>query len=253
MRGPPRCNRARSSKRLILKSKAGRRLGDSALPGSGGAEKSHRPNVGKSAAFCRASASNCWWYGGVTLLFRGLLVDRSSLFANRLPRKLAYQLVPAALITVVGLVALSSLSRTPDPAPAAPTVNAPIQGEAIFTATPRPSAAEEQEAKQAKTAAASSPRPRPLAANTPPRKPVNEPAPRQVASLPPPPPLPAVQVAEAPQPEADNSVMGKLRSTAASVARIPQWATNSMAGWFAPAGAPPRPKTDVPQHFQAAM
>jgi hypothetical protein len=153
------------------------------------------------------------------------------------------------LVTAVGVLALSSLTRTPDAPPVAAATQTAITTEAVFTATPR-----EVEAPPAKIA--SRPTVKPVAANSaplPPRKP--EPAPRQMASAPA--PLPTVQIAEPPQvaaaaPSHDTSMMGRLRSATASVTQVPQWAARSVAGWFQDS-APPRPPAAVPQDFQAAM
>ena len=162
-----------------------------------------------------------------------------------------YQLVPAVLVTAVGVLALSSLARTPDAPPVAAPAQTAITAEAVFTATPR-----EVEAPPAKIASRPTVNPKPVAANSaplPPRKP--EPAPRQMASVPA--PLPTVQIAEPPQvaaaaPSNDTSMMGRLRSATASVTQVPQWAARSVAGWFQDS-APPRPPAAVPQNFQAAM
>jgi hypothetical protein len=175
---------------------------------------------------------------------------------SRPVRRLVTQLVPAALVTTVGVLLLSNLAKAPATTPAAAPVETAINAEAVFKITPR----EPAEIPAAKTAAIRPANPKALAANTPlppSRKPANELAsPRQVASLPA--PLPTVQIAEQPQPAAatpsnENWVMGKLRSATATVQQAPRWATRSVAGWFA-AEAPPRPPASVPgQNFQAAM
>jgi hypothetical protein len=162
--------------------------------------------------------------------------------------RLAYQLVPAVLVTAVGVLALSSLTRTPDAPPVAAPTQTAITTEAVFTATPR-----EVEAPPAKIAARPTVKPvAAIGAPLPPRKP--EPAQRQMASAPA--PLPTVQIAEPPQVAAtapsDTSMMGRLRSATASVTQVPQWAARSVAGWIQDS-APPRPPAAVPQDFQAAM
>ena len=175
---------------------------------------------------------------------------RTSPFARLFPR-LAYQLVPAALVTTVGVLLLSNLDKTPGAAPDAKAIEIPINAEAVFKITPREIAADavEHAAKREKAATKS-------AAIAPPRKPASEPAtPRQTATLPP--PLQIVQIPDAPPPAADqeNAVMSKLRSATAAVQQIPQWAASSMTGWFT-AATPPRPPSDVPAphaNFQAAM
>jgi hypothetical protein len=186
---------------------------------------------------------DCRFRGGTPVL-------RHPLVARLLPR-LAYQLVPAVLVTALGVLALSSLTRTPDGPPVAAPAQTAIATEAVFTATPR-----EDEPPPAKIASRPTVNPKPVAANSaplPPHKP--EPASRQIASAPA--PLPTVQIAAPPQvmaaaPSNDTSMMGRLRSATASVTQVPQWAARSVAGWFQDS-APPRPPAAVPQDFQAAM
>jgi len=175
-------------------------------------------------------------------------VSRHPLVARLLPR-LATQLAPAALVTVVGALVLGNLARTSDSAPPTTPPSA-ITAEAVFTATPR-----EAEAPAEKPAATARPAvaAKPAAPPNPPRKP--ESAPRQVASAPA--PLPTVEIAEPPKVAAaeaqpDTSVLGRLRGATTSVVQAPQWAARSVASWFRPA-EPPRPPATVPQNFQAAM
>jgi hypothetical protein len=189
--------------------------------------------------------------------FRGILVPRTNPFSARLFSRLVTQLLPAALVTGVGIVLLSNLAKTPDTTPLAASVETAINAEAVFKITPR----EPEEAPAAKSAA-----PRVVAAPKqavgstvttalPPRRPVTD---KQIASAPA--PLPTVQIPAPPQvaataPAEDHSMMGKLRSATATVQRIPQWTARSVAGWFSSADAPPpRPPASVPtQNFQASM
>jgi hypothetical protein len=186
-------------------------------------------------------------------------VLRTNPFAARLFSRLVTQLVPAALVTGVGLLLLSNLAKAPDTAPVAAPAETAINAEAVFKITPR----EPDEAPAAKSVATrSTAAPKQTAVNTvlPPRKPASE---RQVATERPvvsvPAPLPIVQIPAQPQVTAasaaeDNSVMGKLRNATATVRRIPQWTARSVAGWFSAADAPPRPPARVPtQDFQASM
>jgi hypothetical protein len=174
-------------------------------------------------------------------------------FAARLFYRLVTQLVPAALVTGIGILLLSNLAKTPDTTPVAAPVETAITTEAVFKITPR----EPEEAPAVKSVA---PRitaaPKQAAVNTvlPPRKPASE---RQAASVPA--PLPIVQIPEPPQaaaaaaPSDGTTVMGSLRNATATVQRIPQWAARSVAGWFS-ADTPPRPPAPVPaQNFQASM
>jgi hypothetical protein len=191
--------------------------------------------------------------------FRGILVLRTNPFTARLFSRLVTQLVPAALVTGVGILLLSNLTKTPDTTPVAASVETAINAEAVFKVTPR----EPEEAPAAKNAAPSAaPRiaaaPKQVPGSTvttalPPRRPASD---KQIASAPA--PLPTVQIPV--QPEAaptaaveDTSMMGRLRNATASVQRIPQWTARSVAGWFA-VEAPPRPPAPVPtQNFQASM
>jgi hypothetical protein len=179
----------------------------------------------------------------------GFLVFRTNPLVARLLPRLLYQLVPAALVTTVGVLLLSSLTRVPDTAPVAASIETAINAEAVFKIVPREVA--EPDAKQdGKRAAASraaiNPKPVAVSVPTPPRKPADES--RQAANVPA--PLP---IAPEPQPASDNSVVSKLRSTGTAVARMPLQAAQTVAGWFA-AEAPPRPPAPVPaQNFQTAM
>jgi hypothetical protein len=164
--------------------------------------------------------------------------------------RLATQLVPAVLVTVVGVVALSNLARMPDAAPAEAPAQTAIATEAVFTAVPRESVDEPAQAASPRPAGA------PKGAHAtplPPRKP--EIAPRQLASAPA--PLPVVQPPEQPQVVAepagsDRSMIGTLRSATSTVMQAPRWAARSVTGWFQES-APPRPPASVPQNYQAAM
>jgi hypothetical protein len=190
------------------------------------------------------------------------------LVARLLPR-LLYQLVPAALVTTVGVLLLSNLARVSDTPPVPAAVETAINAEAVFKIMPRepveeaPAEAKADAKRLAAARAAANPKP-PVAGTVTPtsRKAVNEAAaPRQVAGVVA--PLPIVQIPEQPiaqvpeqpaaaAPDSDNTVMGKLRSASTAVQRIPQWATRSVAGWFSADTPPPRPPAPVPaQNFQA--
>ena len=170
------------------------------------------------------------------------------LVARLLPR-LLYQFVPAALVTILGVLLLSNLAKAPDTSPLTAPVETAITTEAVFKIVPREPADAEQDSKRVKGAPSrAAVNPKPVASSTPPsRKAANVPA-----------PLPIVQIHEQPQPAAatpdsENAVMSQLRSATTAVQRIPQWAARSVAGWFS-ADTPPRPPAAVPvQDFQAAM
>jgi hypothetical protein len=171
------------------------------------------------------------------------------LAAQLLPR-LLYQLVPAALVTTVGVLLLGNLAKVPDTPPAAAPVETAINAEAVFKIVPREMSADaEQDSRRVKGV------PPRAAAN--PKPPASTAQSRKVASLPA--PLPIVPIAEPPQPAAaapedENVIMSKLRSATTAVQRIPEWAGRSVAGWFAADAPPPRPPASVPAaNFQAAM
>jgi hypothetical protein len=162
------------------------------------------------------------------------------------------------LVTIVGVLLLGSLTKTPDVAPDARPVEAVIDGEAIFKMTPREPAevqADDQDAKPAKGAKTAVPRtaakPKPpavTAAAAPPRPASEAPAPLPLVLTPPPP-----QATAEAAPASDNTVMGKLRSATAAVQQMPQRAARSVAGWFSES-APPRPPASVPvRDFRASI
>jgi hypothetical protein len=173
-------------------------------------------------------------------------VLRNHPLAARLLPRLLYQLVPAALVTTVGVLLLSNLAKAPDAPAAAPATTA-ITAEAVFKIVPREPSADAKPTKAAPPRVAANPKP-PSASATPPQL-------RKVASLPA--PLPIVPITEPPQPAAaapgETGIMSTLRSATTAARQIPQWAGRSVAGWFA-ADAPPRPPASVPgQDVQAAM
>lgn len=182
------------------------------------------------------------------------------LVARLLPR-LLYQLVPAALVTTVGVLLLSNLARVADTPPGTGPVETAINAEAVFKILPRepaeeaPAEAKPDAKRLAAARAAANAKPPVTGTATPPsRKATNETAPpRQVAGVAA--PLPIVQIPEPPAvaaPDSENTVMGRLRSASTVVQRIPQWATRSVADWFAADTPPPRPPAPVPaQNFQA--
>ena len=190
-------------------------------------------------------------------------VFRINPLVARLLPKLITQLVPAALVTAVGVMLLSNLGKTPSAVPDTPPVEVAINAESVFKMTPREAVAE-QDQDAGKAAGSRAVKPKPLAANTvtPQSRKANEPAPRQVASAPA--LLPIVQIPEQPQTSpaqtspaqarnSENVVVSGLLSATATVQRIPQWAARSVAGWFTE-GAPPRPPAPVPtRNLQTAM
>lgn len=173
---------------------------------------------------------------------------------SNLVARLLGQLAPAALVAAVGILMLSNLAKAPDATPDKARAETAITAEAVFKITPREVAVAEREQQDAKPAKAAI-KPKLIATATPPlRTAVNEP-PRQIVSAPLPDPLPIMpqpQGATDP-PASERGVMNRLHNATAAVTRIPQWATNSVAGWFAEA-APPRPPAPIPGvNFQASM
>ena len=172
-------------------------------------------------------------------------------FAARLFSKLAGQLVPAALVATMGVLALNNLAKVPSAKPAAASAATAITAEAVVRVTPReavePQADDAKPVKPVRTAA----KPKPVAASiVPVRAAVNEPSP-QTASLPLP-IVPAAPLADAAPIAGERSMMGRLRDATATVQQIPQWASRAMSGWW-PEGAPPRPPAAIPVEFQASM
>jgi len=88
-------------------------------------------------------------------------LPRTNPRVSRLLPRLAYQLLPAVIVTIVGVLLLGSLAKTPDVAPETKPVETAINGEAIFKATPRETA--EVKANDQDTKPAKAPAPRPAA------------------------------------------------------------------------------------------
>lgn len=168
--------------------------------------------------------------------------------AARLFPRLAYQLVPAAIVTTVGVILLSSLAKAPPPAPEPAPIETAINGDAIFRIVPREQA--EPDAKPIKAS-----KPKAVAVNTVAPQ-TRKPTPEIVAA---PPQVVAVLGSEPPQvsPVApsnnENTVMNKLLAIPTTVWEMPGRAARSMSGWFAES-EPPRPPAPVPTaNFQASM
>lgn len=173
---------------------------------------------------------------------------KTNSFAARLFPKLAYQLLPAAIVTTVGVILLSSLAKAPPPAPEPAPVETAINGDAIFKAVPRELA--EQDAKPVKAS-----KPKAVAVNTVAPQ-TRKPAPEIVAA---PPQVVAVLGPEPPQvspvapPNNESTVMNKLLAIPTTVWEMPGRAARSMSGWFAES-EPPRPPAPVPRaDFRASM
>jgi hypothetical protein len=178
---------------------------------------------------------------------------------SRLASKLAFQLVPAAIVSAVGIILLGSLAKAPDPTSVAAPAVTVIQAEATFRVIPRQAAdtetdnTDDADARRAKAAAPRPAKPKAAAAK--------EPAPQQrkvaaVEAATPapaePPPAPA-----APQPGTANTtaspaasdggnfiVTGWQRVTAAAE-RLSRWA-QPPSEWFE-RSAPPRPPAPIPE------
>ena len=133
-------------------------------------------------------------------------------------RRLLYQLVPAALVTTVGVLLLSNLAKVSDTPPVTAPVETAINAEAVFKIVPRepveeaPAEAKPDAKRLAAARAAANPKPPVAGTVTPPsRKAANEPAaPRQVAGAAA--PLPIVQIPEQPAaaaPDSENTGHGQ--------------------------------------------
>ncbi len=173
--------------------------------------------------------------------------------------------MPAALVATVGVLLLSNLARVSDTPPVPAAVETAINTEAVFKIIPREPVEEAPaEAKaDAKRLAAGA------RCQSEARRRYSRPAIAQgrERSCSPAagrggsaadranPEQPMTQIPEQPAaaaPDSENTVMGRLRSASTAVQRIPQWATRSVAGWFAADAPPPRPPEPVPaQNFQA--
>ena len=154
--------------------------------------------------------------------------------------KLLTQLAPAVVVTAVGILMLSNLSKPVDVAPSEPAAAA-IATEGVFTPAPPRAAearAEDREQSQTKPPAARAAA-KPKATTAPARKLASiesAPLPEAVA-----PPLQIVP----PEPPRDTSVMGRLRGVGTAVRQMPQRAYATVTGWFVEE-APPRPPEPVP-------
>jgi hypothetical protein len=163
---------------------------------------------------------------------------------NPFVSKLVYQLAPAALVTTIGIVLLSSLAKPVSAPPQSTPVATAMKTEAVFTPTPRPAEpaqiAEQPAAAVATRAAKSKPQPRKVAATELPelRQPATAATPLPIA--PPASPQPAVAPADN-----DRTMIGRLRGVTATVTSIPQRAYSEVTGWFANE-EPPRPPADIP-------
>lgn len=162
---------------------------------------------------------------------------------NPLLSKLVYQLAPAALVSAVGIVLLSSLAKPVSAPPQGTPTTVAVQTEAVFTPTPRPVVPEQASAAAAPTAPKSKPQPRKVAA-------VEVPTPRPApvaAPLPIAPPIVAEQTVAAPA--TDRTVMDRVRGVTATVGSLPHAAYSKVASWFS-ADEPPRPPGEIPtQNF----
>jgi len=172
----------------------------------------------------------------------------------RLFPKLATQLVPAAVVTALGVLLLSNLSKAPAGVSVATPLPNTIAAEAVFTATPRPV---EQQSASLDNAVLPLAKPKAVALRVapPPRKPAEEPRQveqRQAAAISA--PL-AITPVEAPPQAPAPSVLSRVWGSTTAVATMPVRAAQSVSGWFT-AATPPRPPASVPsplQEFQAAM
>ena len=172
---------------------------------------------------------------------------------SRLAPRLIFQLVPAVIVSTVGIVLLGSLAKAPDPAPVAAPAVTVIQGEATVTIVPRQTAdaeadwAPDPDASPAKAAAPRAAKPKAAAANPPTQQQ------RKVATVEPAPAAPAEPPA-APQPTAanasaasggDNFVVTGWRRVTSAAERLSQRLLPP-SEWFEKS-PPPRPPAPIPE------
>jgi hypothetical protein len=172
---------------------------------------------------------------------------------GRLAPRLIFQLVPAIIVSTVGIVLLGSLAKAPDPAPvAAPGVTV-IQGEATVTIVPRQTAdaeadwAPDPDASPAKAAAPRATKPKTAAANPPTQQQRKiatiEPAPAEPPAAPQP---SAVNTSAAPAASGgDNFVVTGWRRVTSTAERLSQRLLPP-SEWFEKS-APPRPPAPIPE------
>jgi hypothetical protein len=185
------------------------------------------------------------------------LLQKKSLFGRLAPR-LMFQLVPAVIVSTVGIVLLSSLARNPDPAPATAPAVTPIQAEAVIRIIPRETAsaeadkADDANARRVKATAPRTAKPKTAAAKEPAQQQ------RNVAAAEPAVPAPAEPpAAPAPQPGAasaaaapaaagsDNFIVTGWRRVTSAAERLSQWA-QPPSEWFE-RSPPPRPPAPIPE------
>ena len=175
---------------------------------------------------------------------------------SRLAPRLIFQLVPAVIVSAVGIVLLGSLAKVPDPAPVAAPAVTVIQAEATVRIVPRQTAdaeadwAPDPDASPAKAAAPRAAKPKTAAANPPTQQQ------RKIAAVEPAPPAPAEPPA-APQPSAantsaapaassgDNFVVTGWRRVTTAAERLSQRLLPP-SEWFEKS-PPPRPPAPIPE------
>lgn len=177
---------------------------------------------------------------------------------GRLAPRLAYQLVPAVIVSAIGIMLLSSLAKTPEPAPAAAPAETAIQGEAVFKIVPRETAsaeagkADDADARQAKAAAPRAAKPKASAAKEPAQQQRKltavEPASSAAAEPPVAPTTAQPTVAGPPAtPEASsgNFIANGWRRVTGAAERLGQW-VQPPSSWFE-RSPPPRPPAPIPE------
>lgn len=165
-----------------------------------------------------------------------------------------FQLVPAVIVSAVGIVLLSSLTKSPDPAPATEPAVTVIQGEAVTRIVPRETASaaadntDDADARRAKATAPRAAKPKTAATKEPAQPPrklaVVEPT-IPAPAEPPPAPAAAQPSATPAAPGSDNFIVSGWRRVTGAAGRLTQW-VQPPSEWFE-RSPPPRPPAPIPE------
>ena len=175
---------------------------------------------------------------------------------GRLAPRLVLQLVPAVIVSTVGIVMLTSLGKSPDPLPAETPAVTVIQGEAMVRVVPRETEVAETDKAAAKAAAPRAAKPKTAAAKEPAQQQ------RKVAATEPwapapdqPPPAPAAAppaaAKEPATPDSGNFIVSGWRRVTGAAERAAQW-VQPPSSWFE-RSPPPRPPAPIPERNFAGV
>lgn len=171
---------------------------------------------------------------------------------GRLAPRLMFQLVPAVIVSAIGIILLGSVGKTPDPAPAAAPAETAIEGQAVFRIVPRETAsaaierADDADARRVKAAAPRPAKPKTTAAKEPVQQPHNVATAEPTIPAPLEPPAAAPQPGAAPAPPSGgNFITTGWRRVTAAAERLTQW-VQPPSEWFE-RSPPPRPPAPIPE------